>query len=105
MPSAGQGSYRVAGHAAASLRRVSARCSGHHLHVREHRHEVRVAAPARDDVLVHVVEHPGACDAAEVPADVVPVRREHVPKRRHRGDREPVDLRRLVAVNAVKSPR
>ena len=47
---------------------------GEHLHVREHRHEVRVARPARDDVQVDVVDDPGAGGAAEVPADVVPLR-------------------------------
>ena len=44
---------------------------GEHLHVREHRHEVRVARPARNDVQVDVVDDPGARGAAEVPADVV----------------------------------
>ncbi len=47
---------------------------GHDLHVGEHRHEVRVAGPARDDVLVHVVDDPGARDAAEVPAEVEALR-------------------------------
>ena len=41
------------------------------LHVGQHGHEVGVPAPARDDVLVHVVVDPRACDAAEVPAEVV----------------------------------
>ena len=48
---------------------------GQHLHVGEHGHEARVAVPARDDVQVHVILDPGARDAAEVPAEVVPVRR------------------------------
>ncbi len=47
---------------------------GDHLHVREHRHEVRVAAPARHDVQVPVVDDPGAGDVADVPADVVALR-------------------------------
>ena len=41
-----------------------------HLDVGEHRHEVRVAAPARHDVQVPVVGDAGAGDAAEVPAEV-----------------------------------
>ena len=45
-----------------------------HLDVCEHRHEVRVAAPARNDVEVHMVKDPGARDAAGVPAEVVTVR-------------------------------
>src|SRR4051812_8634386 len=43
-------------------------------HVCEHGHEVRIACPARDDVLVHVVDDPGAGDPPEVPAEVVPLR-------------------------------
>src|SRR5262245_7114944 len=41
---------------------------GQDLHIGQHRHEVRVSAPARDDVLVHVVVDPGSRHAAEVPA-------------------------------------
>src|SRR4051812_13218115 len=48
---------------------------GQHLHVREHGHEVRVPGPARDDVLVHVVDDAGARDSAEVPAEVEALRR------------------------------
>src|SRR5947208_1567933 len=42
-----------------------------HLHLGEHRHEVRVAGLAGDDVLVHMVDDAGAGDAAEVPTEVV----------------------------------
>src|SRR5437763_775546 len=42
-----------------------------HLHIRQNRHEVRIAGPAGDDVLVHVVDDAGAGDAAEVPTEVV----------------------------------
>ena len=42
-------------------------------HVGEHRHEVRVARPPRHDVEVHVVYDSRARDAAEVPAEVVPM--------------------------------
>ena len=45
-----------------------------HLHVRQHGHEVGVPRPARDDVQVDMVDHAGAGDAAEVPAQVVAVR-------------------------------
>ena len=41
-----------------------------HLHVAEHGHEARVAAPAGHDVQVDVVGDPGARRAAEVPAEV-----------------------------------
>ena len=47
----------------------------------EHRHEVRVAAPARHDVQVAVVGDPGAGDAADVPADVEALGREDGPQR------------------------
>ena len=43
---------------------------GQHLHVGEHRHEVRVARPARDDVLVQVTGDRATGDGAEIPADV-----------------------------------
>src|SRR6476659_7909388 len=46
----------------------------HHPGVAEDGHEVRVAAPARDDVHVDVVLNPGAGDPALVEADVVAVR-------------------------------
>ena len=45
------------------------------LDVGEHRHEARVAGPARDDVQMHVVLDAGAGDPAEVPAEVEAVRR------------------------------
>src|SRR3954471_4683989 len=38
---------------------------GQDLDVREHGHEVRIAGPARDDVLVHMVGDTGAGDPAE----------------------------------------
>ena len=56
-----------------------------HLHVRKHRHEVRVAGPARHDVQVDVVDHAGAGDPPEVPADVVPLRRVDLSQRTHAG--------------------
>src|SRR5689334_8122264 len=40
----------------------------------DHREEVRVAAPPRDDVLVQVGGDPGACDIALVDAEVEAVR-------------------------------
>ena len=58
------------GQASRRRSRVTSRCSGIDLHVGEHRHEVRVARPARDDVEVDVVGDPGSGDAAEVPAEV-----------------------------------
>src|SRR5581483_9842936 len=51
---------------------------GEHLHVRQHGHEVRVPGPALHDVHVHVVDHAGARDPAEVPAEVVPLRCVHL---------------------------
>ena len=47
---------------------------GQHLDVGEHGHEVRVAAPARHDVLVQVARDRAARDRAEVPADVESLR-------------------------------
>src|SRR3954453_16482967 len=45
-----------------------------HLHVAEHGHEVRIAAPARNDVQVAVVGDAGSGNAADVPAEVVALR-------------------------------
>ncbi len=78
---------------------------GNHLHVAEHRHEVRVAGPARHDVQVTVVGDPRTGDAADVPAEVValgPVRRgERVEALRA----EPVDLERLARRRGRRSSR
>ena len=54
---------------------------GQHLDVGEHRHEVRVAAPARDDVLVQVGGDRAARDSAEIPADVEAVGRSRTASR------------------------
>src|SRR5439155_11450527 len=51
------------------------------------RHEIRVAAPAGDDVLVDVSGQAGACDAADVDPDVVPLRRDRPPQQLNRLDR------------------
>ena len=67
-----------------------------HLHVREHRHEVRVAGPARHDVQVDVVDHAGAGDPAEVPADVVPLRRVELCQRAHAGGGQAVELEHFL---------
>ena len=70
------------------------------------RHEVRVAAPARNDVQVHVVDDAGAGDAAEVPAEVV-ARRGGRPRASALDARAPRagGSRRLVVVGASpKSP-
>src|SRR2546421_9614429 len=69
-----------------------------HLHVGEHRHEVRVAGPAGDDVEVDVVRHAGAGDPAQVPADVVALRRVGLRERSDPGTREPMELRNLLVV-------
>src|SRR5437762_5446485 len=76
------------GELAARLREVL----GEDLHVREDRHEVRIARPARDEVQVDVVDDPRACDAAEIPAEVVALRGERLRERADAGAREPVDL-------------
>ena len=54
---------------------------GHHHGVRQDRHEVRVAQPARDDVYMQVPQNAGARDLAEVEADVEPVRLHHARER------------------------
>ena len=47
---------------------------GDHLNVGEDRHEVRIPAPARHDVVMYVVIDAGSAHSAEVYADVEPVR-------------------------------
>ena len=69
---------------------------GNHLHIGEHGHEVRVARPAWDDVLVDVVGDAGACRMAEVPAEVESARAVHAVERVDRGDGEAVDLECLL---------
>ena len=57
---------------------------GQHPRLADHRHEVRVAAPPRNDVPVQVVGDPGAGDPAEVHPDVEPVRSRLLAQRAHR---------------------
>ena len=57
----------------------------HHFRVRDHRHEVVVARPARHHVHVDVVLDPGAGDPPLVEADVVAVRRVHLLEPADRG--------------------
>src|SRR4051812_24589706 len=73
-----------------------------HLDVGQHRHEVRVAVPARHDVDVAVVNDPGARDAAEVPPDVEALRREDGPQRLDRRHREPLHFERLSVLEVVE---
>ena len=68
---------------------------GQHLDVGEYGHEVRVAAPARDDVEVDVVDDSGACDSTEVPAEVVALRHVCRAERRERLRCEAVHLERF----------
>ena len=75
---------------------------GDDLDVGEHRHEVRVAVPARHDVDVAVVEDARARDPADVPADVEPLGGEHGAQRRDPLDREPMHLRRLGLLQRVE---
>src|SRR3954471_4900257 len=72
------------------------------LDVAQHRHEVRVAVPARHDVDVTVVDDACAGDAAQVPADVEPLGREDVPQGLDRLDGEPVRLERLGVLEVVE---
>src|SRR5690348_13632963 len=62
----------------------------------DHRHEVRVAAPARDDVEMAVVDDAGAGDAAHVPAEVEALGPVGRPQRLEAVRGEPVHLERLV---------
>src|SRR6266480_3984380 len=73
-----------------------------HLYVRENRHEVRVAGPAGDDVLVHVVDDPGAGNSAEVPAEVVALRLIDSRERAEPLGGEAMDLERLVVVELAE---
>src|SRR6266545_4438570 len=57
---------------------------GKHLHVGEHGHEVRVAGPAWNEMEVDVIGHPRTGDAAEVPAEVVTLRRVDLGECAHR---------------------
>src|SRR4051812_41931206 len=66
-----------------------------YLHIGEHRHEVRVSLPTGDDVEMHVVDHPGAGDAAEVPAGVVALRGVDPGERGHALLGESMGLERL----------
>src|SRR5215204_4943589 len=68
----------------------------HHLHIRQHRHEVRVAGPARHDVEVNVVDDAGAGDPPEVPAEVVALRAVDLRERGNSVVREAVNIQRLV---------
>jgi hypothetical protein len=43
---------------------------GDHPHIGQDGHEIRVTLPARNDVLVHVIDDSGSGAAPEVPADV-----------------------------------
>src|SRR5437867_314968 len=45
-----------------------------HARVAQHRHEVRVPGPPRDDVLMDVVSHACAGDLSEIDPDVVALR-------------------------------
>jgi Ca2+-binding RTX toxin-like protein len=65
---------------------------GEHLHVRQHRHEVRVACPARHKMEMNVADDAGAGDPTEVPADVEPLRAEQLRQRAHALAREPMNL-------------
>ena len=73
----------------------------HHLRVGEHRHEARVAGPARDDVHVHVLGDAGSGGAADVAAEVEagrPVERAQRRERlRARGDGARAPSRRRAA--------
>ena len=78
---------------------------GDHLHVREHRHEVRVAGPARDDVQMDVVGDPRAGDSAEVPAEVEAVRPVDAGERVDGVAREAVDREGLLVLGAPRTIR
>src|SRR5690606_22306870 len=65
---------------------------GQHLGLTDDRHEVRVATPPWDDVLMQVARDAGAGDVALVHADVETVRAADSPDDPHRGLREPREL-------------
>ena len=91
--------------AGAAVRRCARAALGQHLHVGEHRHEVRVAAPARDDVQVDVVGDPAPAMRPRFqprlkPCGAYTARSASTPARA-----EPVDLERLVVVERRRSRR
>jgi len=75
---------------------------GKDLHVREHRHEVRVSRPPRDEVQVNVVGDARACDPSQVPAQVVALRLVDLSKGAHALRSEPVDLDRLIGLELAE---
>jgi hypothetical protein len=95
---------RYFGQASASLRRVSTRCSGSTLTSAstEHRHEVRIASPAWDEVQVDVVCDACTCNAAEIPAEVVALRPVDLRERAHALRRETMRLQGLFVVELGK---
>src|SRR3954447_738113 len=75
---------------------------GDHLDVPEHGHEVRVAAPARDDVEVAVIRDPGPGDPADVPAEVEALGAVDGAQGCKPLGPERVDLERLVVLQVVE---
>ena len=76
-----------------------------HLDVGEHRHEVRIAGPPRDDVEMDVVGDTRAGDPAEVPAEVEAGRAIRARQDVDGGDGQTVDLERLVVTSARRAIR
>jgi len=75
---------------------------GDHLDVGEHRHEVRVAGPARHHVQVPMVGDADAGDAPDVPAEIEAVGCVDGAQRVEPLRAEPVDLERLVVVELTE---
>src|SRR5664280_1340870 len=76
---------------------------GDHPNVGQDGHEVRVALPARNDVLVHVIDDSGSGAAPEVPADVEPVRLEQGAEHLDGTGAERVDLGRLLRAQLAQA--
>src|SRR5579864_1954616 len=75
---------------------------GNDAHVGENGHEVRVAAPARHDMHVPVIDDPGSGGASEVPAEVVAIRGVFGAKRFESLRGEPMQLEGLGVVEPVE---
>ena len=65
---------------------------GEHFHIGEDGHEIRVSAPTRHHMQVHMVGDPGAGDPSQVPSQVEAGGPVHLAESVHRGDGELMDF-------------
>ena len=77
----------------------------HDPHVGQNRHEVGIALPARNHVLVNVIDDSGAGGSTEVPADVEAVGLVGAAEHLERADGQSVNLARLLAAQLLRDRR